>query len=149
MKILSMPAGAAASHHIYENGAFNVGVDNPGAYTYTSGFTTVGATLQIDKFIATGAGSTKSGAIGTTNVFDFTNYNVLKVRCKCLAGVSNDIIVSSTQANANGSLLAHGGITSTSEHIVSIDVSSVTTAYLSFFAVFSGCSFEVYEIWVE
>ena len=137
--------GAKKLSAIYKDGVFNVPTDNPGSYTF-QGSAMIPATLASNKF--TVAGSTGSTAcIGTSGIFDFTNYNVLKVRCKVLTG-NFRVFLSGSKTNYNISPYSNTEVTSTSEHTVTIDVSSLTTAYLCFSAqnVASG---EIYEVTVE
>lgn len=133
---------------IYKDGVFNVGMDNPGSYTYTGGATSVAANLLSDKFVLPLSGSNITWSIiGTSVKFDFTNFNTLKVRCKGISGSSN-FGVSSAKNMAWDNRLAYGVVTSQVEHVITVDVSSITEGYI-FFDGYYNSSYEVYEIWCE
>ena len=77
--------------YIYKDGVFSVGMDNPGDYLFTNGAYSYPATLQGNKFILPTATSNPANweCIGTSLKFNFTNYSVLKVRCKYLTPGAN------------------------------------------------------------
>lgn len=146
MKILSMPAGQS-TNYIYENGIFNVGIDNPGTYVYTAGWTSNPATLDTLKVIVpvSSAPSTMT-VIGTSGLYDFSSKSVLKVRCKVTSS-NMRIFICTDKTDIAGSLLSNTNVTSTVDHVESIDISAVTNAYLCFGT--TNGSGEIYEISCE
>ena len=136
-------------NYIYKNGVFKVGVDNPGAYTYAAQLTSQGLTLDTNKFvIGPSASSAYVCILGTSSLFDFTNYTTLNVRCKKLASGNAQIAITPTKTNIMYNTTIREGIASTSEHVVTIDVSALTTAYLCFYGGVNDIA-DVYEIWCE
>lgn len=139
---------------IYKDGVWNVAIDNPGSYTQQN-WNTIGGTLQTDRFKFGPCGSQQIAALGTSNKFDFTNYSLLNVRCKGLTKYDSShntygtVKLVSTKTNySSAQVIPISKISSTVEHTISIDVSSVSEAYLLFQGDV-GESAEVYEIWCQ
>ena len=151
MKILSMPKGGPSRTVLYENGTFNVSIESPGSYSLT-GYTMVAATQSADRFTVGPSGSgTAIALLGTAAAFDFTNYSNLYVRCKGITihgGLYGTIDLVSDKTNFANNRLIQQSITNGTEAVITIDVSSLTTAYLCFDSDYTK-QFEVYEIWAE
>ena len=149
MKILAMPGGGHARSYIYQNGTFNVSVDNPGTYTQgAGGITMIGASLQATKIVIAGVASPlQCACVGTTNQLDLTNFNTLKVRCK-VTNSNLRIYLSSSKTSYNNNSYINHEVTDTTDHWETIDISLVSNAYL-LLSTLSSSSGEVYEIYVE
>lgn len=140
---------------IYKEGVWTVGIDNPGSYSQ-SGYTIIGGTLGADKFtIGPTGGGTRIACLGTTNKFDFTNFSLLNVRCKGITKYDSSHNTYGTVRLLSAKTLGSGTnvipitkIVSNNEHIITIDVSSVSEAYLAFQCDANETS-EVYEIWCQ
>ena len=136
--------------YLYNNGAWSVGIENPGSNFNRSGTKySQGATLSSNKFTLPSVSSVGS-LIGLQKV-DLTNIKLVQVKCKGLSSTTSYycILRISDGYNLDSSTVKYANITSNQEHTVPIDVSGLTGYYYITLSCNINMSCEVYEIYLQ